>query len=1172
MDKTKRKFLSPLNMLLVGILLCYPTNHVFAQTSGVQSVTQQESKIITGRVVDEFGDPLIGVSVTIQGTSEGTITDVDGNYSIRVGGDHQVLQFSYVGHYTTTRPADRNRINVTLREDTKLLDELVVVGFGTQRRANLTGAVSSVDVGRTLADRPVADVGRNLQGTVPGLFISAPSGEVGSELVVNIRGGIASLVGSSTPLILLDNVEIPSLDLINPDDVESITILRDAAAASIYGARASLGVILITTRQGARTDRISVNYSNNFSWADVARPINMAGIDGLEYSIEAMRRVGAARTGVFWTLCEESFALAQQWQTIHGGTVGPHAPFVYGRDWYVASDGFRRGLRLFDPMDYMIKRWTPAQTHNLSLSGRSGRTQYHIALGYFHQTGVLKAAERDDFTRYNASTRLTTEVNSWLTLRSGFLYSLRNRSMPFTNVINAANNHWGQLYRWSPMFPFGDDEHGNIMRSPAQQAQQANQSTRMDNYMNYTVGATITFTPNWNLVADYTYTTDARTINRLGTRYEFAQTWFDTAHGPRFDEYGNRVFVNNLGQVVSPSAPGAMPAYLLQVVQDPVPGTGIDHIFRSSRWHQMHTANIFSTYNWKLNETNEFTFMAGTNIVAHTTMFHSSQRNHLIDLINPSFNRAIGEQFVTGSDLWGAQLGFFGRINYAYDNRYLLEMNLRRDGSSNFPTHLQWRTFPSASAGWVITEESFMESLQPTLNFGRIRASWGVIGDQTVPPDLFLSTIAFNNNSLWLTNGQLTSMFRTPVMVQPDIGWQDFETLNFGIDVRLLSSALGVSFDWYRRDTREMITAGLTLPHAAGSPTPRGNFSHLRTTGWELAIDYNRRFRNGLTLHGLFTMSDAVTYIHDFDRNAPKFFGATQYWKGKRLGDIWGFETDGLFQWDDFVYTVDAQGNRHLVEIFVPFDPNNPDGGGALMWQLRGDDPTYAPRLQTPADFRFGPGDVRYVSQTGGNRVDWGNRTADDPGDMIVIGNTLPRFVYGFRFGGDYRGFDFSMLWQGVASRQIWGDGALAVPGYNTADGAMPQAIAGNFWREDRTDAFYPRPWNVGAVAWGPTAMANTHPNDRFLLNMAYLRLKNLAIGYSFSPELLRHVHLTRARVFVALENFLTFDNLRGLPIDPESVPDFRGDGMHNLTYNAVRIGVGAPVFRNVSFGMQVTL
>jgi len=1183
----KQRFFSFFGMLLLGAFMFYPTNVVFAEP---QAAAQQESRIITGRVVDEVGEPLIGVTVTVRGTGQGVITDIDGNYSIRVQGNNQVLYFSFVGFNTQTQPANRSVINVVLTEDLGVLGEVVVVGFGAQRRANLTGAVSSVDVERTLSDRPIGDVGRMLQGTVPGLNISVPTGELGADAVMNIRGGFASFQPGATPLIMLDGVEIPNLTLVNPDDIESISVLRDAAASSIFGTRAAFGVILITTRRGAATDRVNVSYSNFFAWSSRATPLNMATMDGVEYAWAAAQRVGNTATGWPISINAESIQRTREHYARYG-IMSINEPYTFGRDWFV-SGGTVRGVRLFDPLDHIIQDWTPSQSHNLTVSGRSGNTQYHVALGVVSQQGLLRTADIDDFTRYNASTRITTKLHDRVTFRSGFLYSQRVRRDPHAGV--GTSDPWLSVYRWGPLYPFGFDQHGNELRGMDQEVRQANTRVRQSTFMNYNVGLTIDLTNNWNIVADYTYTQETMLWNRPGTRFFAVNTWGITPLEWR-DEDGNRVFVNREGQVVPAGTPGAEAGFTL-----PLPstytgaGSALDGIRRDSRHHQMHTANIFTTYNLRLQDIHDFTFMAGTNIVASNGMSHWVDRRRLLNLDNPSFDRATG----TGDDLtgggmdwWSSQLGFFGRINYVLNSRYLFEVNLRSDGSSNFPSHLQWHWFPSASAGWIVTEEKFMEGLQPYLSFLRPRVSFGAIGNQNVPNTIFLPTMANVANSGWLRGSTQNLMIRPPGLWQDDITWETIRTLNFGLDARFFNNRLGVAGDWYQRDNINAIVTGPVLPLTAGAGAPQGNFAQLRTRGWELAIDYTHRFRNGLSINMMGTFSDDVTYIHDF----PEAIRSTANWnnqrgaffKGQRIGNIWGYQTDGLFQWSDFA--VGHDGNLQQVWVhpqtgnvrFQSNTPNNP-GGYVLMNKLIGtqegllaNNPlpnglAYAPILQNHGLFMFGPGDVRYRDRTGSGLVGPGAGTVDDPGDMVVIGNSLPRFNYGFRFGADFRGFDFSMFWQGVGRRHLWGDGALAVPGYNASDGSMPQAIAGDFWSETNTNAFWPRPFDMTLTAGGATDIANYHRSDRFLLNMAYLRLKNITFGYSLPQDILRPLHISRARVHVSLENFLTFDRLRGLPIDPETVPGHNWDGGGAMNFN--RVGVGTPMMRQAAVGLQITL
>jgi TonB-linked SusC/RagA family outer membrane protein len=1100
------------------------------------------------------------VGVSVQGSTVG-LTDVNGRYSVSVANDNAVLTFSYLGYKAVTAVAKNSVINITMEEDATSLDEVVVVGYGLQKKENLTGAVASVDVAKTLDSRPIADVGRGLQGAVGGLSIVIPNGEVGSDPVIRIRGQIASInsTASSSPLILLDNVEIPSISLINPDDIESISVLKDASSASIYGAKAALGVVLINTKKGAKTDKVSVSYSNNFAWSKVAKDIDMATLDGLEYAVSAIERIGSNVTGAFYSLNRTSYERSKEWVEKYGSSIGANDPTLYGRDWY--WDGTRKyGVRLYNAYDHMVDEWTPTQTHNLSVNGRSGKTQYNIGLGYLDQTGLLKTAKEDKFDRYNATAKVSTDINKYVTVRAGFLYSQRTKSYPYmTNSTTA--DPWLYIYRWGPLQAFGADEDGHPLRSPAAEGAQANTATRRNNYMNANLGFTLNFTQDWSLEGDYTFSNNEYLDNRPGTRYTAADTWSNPVL--KKDADGNQIYVNNEGTVVPAGSAGAQPAYQLPYTTYTGVGANPDHIRRESENKQQHTYNLYSTYNLNLNDANQFKFMAGLNIVESKTVNVWAQKTELLDYTNPQFALAVGTQTNGGNTYWESQAGFFGRINYAFNQKYLLEANLRYDGSSKFPSSLKWRYFPSFSAGWRASEETFMTWAQPALSTLKFRGSWGVIGDQTVSSSLYVPTLGYYN-STWLNGATKFSYYGTPSPVDGNITWQDFETLDFGVDARFLKNELGVSFDWYQRYTRNMIAPGITLPFAYGASAPVGNYAELRTKGWEFELDYNHRFKNGIGFNAKISVSDAMTDITDYVEGATKGLSASSYWKGKHYGDIWGYKVAGLYQNDDFEH--DASGN--LIIVNVPVDPKNPAVTKA-MYKLKGDNPVYQPFVESPSNFRFGPGDVKYVDVNGDGRINNGDNNADNPGDLTVIGNTTPRYQYGIRLGADYKGFDFSVFFQGIGKRSVWGDGALAVPGYNVSDGAMAQTFAGNFWREDRTDAYYPRPYNIGAVAGGSTVSGNTQVSDRFLLNMAYLRLKNITLGYSLPDNLIRKVTLSKARVYASLENIATWDNLRGLPIDPEVINGYSMFDTSN--YNSSRTGVGAPMFKNVSLGIQLT-
>jgi TonB-linked SusC/RagA family outer membrane protein len=1132
--------------------------------SGGVVENQQTQITVQGKVADTSGEPLIGVSVTVKGTTNGTLTDTDGAYSITVPSGATLI-FSYVGYKAQSiAVGDRKTINVTMQEDSQIMDEVVVVGYGTQKKANLTGAVSSVDVAKTLENRPVSDVGRSMQGAIPGLTIVIPSGEVGSDPTFRIRGQIGSInaTSKSNPLILLDNVEIPSLTLVNPDDIESISVLKDAAASSIYGAKAAFGVILITTKKGAKTEKVSVQYSNNFSWSKVAKDIDMATIDGLEYTMQAMDRVGASIKGAFWAVNRESYERSREWYQKYGN-LGVDDPMVYGRDWYV--DGANKmGVRLYNAYDYMVQEWTPTQTHNLSVSGMTDKLNYSIGLGYFAQDGLMKTAKKDMFERYNATAKLSSQISKFITVRSGFMFSQGTKFYPYmTNSVTA--DPWLYLFRWGPLQPFGMDENGNPVRSPASEGAQANTATRQTNYLNVNLGATVNFTKDWNLEFDYTFANREFLWERPGTRYTAADSWSGAV--ARADENGNRIYVDRDGNVVSEGATGAMPAYQLPYTTYTGKGANPDHIRRQSENEQQHTFNAYTTYNLNLAGNHAFKFMTGLNVVKSKRKNHWSQKTELQDYTNPQFGLATGTQTVGGDTFWESQAGFFGRVNYAFSQKYLVEANLRYDGSSKFPQELKWRWFPSFSAGWRASEESFMKWARPALNSLKFRGSWGSIGDQTVSNTIYVSTLSYLNSN-WIDGSTKFPYYRTPAPVDRNNTWQNIETLDFGVDAVLFND-FSITFDWFRRDTRNMIIPGLTLPYTFGAPEPVGNYGSMKTSGWEIALDYNHRFANGLGVNAMFTLSDAETFITGFDESAVQDITSTspKWWKGKRYGDIWGYKVDRLYQKDDF--EQDASGN--LIIIQVPVNPNDPNSPVRDMYKLKGDNPVYQPFVQNSADFKFGPGDVKYKDLDGDGRINNGDGTADKPGDMVVVGNSTPRYNYGFRLGADYKGFDLQLFFQGVGKRSIWGDGALAIPGYNASDGAMAQAIAGDFWREDRTDAFYPRPYSLDAVGGTDIRKNNTQVSDRYLLDMSYLRLKNVTFGYSLPANLIRKAYLTKARIYMSLENIYTWDKLRGLPIDPEVTNGVSMWDTDNDNYNSGRTGVGAPMFKNVSFGVQLT-
>ncbi len=746
---------------------------------------------------------------------------------------------------------------------------------------------------------------------------------------------------------------------------------------------------------------------------------------------------------------------------------------------------------------------------------------------------------------------MTSEFNKYITFNAGAIYSKRTKSYPYTTT--SAIDPWYYLYRWGPQYPMGYDNNGKELRSPASEYRQANTATQEKNYTNINLGTHLTFTSNWTADIDYSHANEEYNWLRPGIRFNGADTW--SAPAMRKDAAGNTVYVNNNGDVVPSTQLGAMAGYDLVYKTYTAVGGSPDNINRQSTNSQRNTINAFTTYNLKINDANQFKFMAGLNRVSYVEENHWGQVTSLLDFNNVQFGSASGNQTAGGGKFWESQLGVFGRVNYSLKDRYLLEANLRYDGSSKFPTDMRWRLFPSFSAGWRASEEAFMEWSKPVLSSLKFRASYGVIGDQTVSNSLYTSTLGSFTQSSWLDeNGNKIYYVNAPTEVVADVTWQDIATLDIGVDGRFLNNDLGFTFDWYQRETRNMLVPQDGIPSTFGTVAPIGNYGNLRTRGWELSVDYNHRFANGLGINSTFTLSDATTEVTEYGSSTS----ISGWYNGKTYGEIWGYSTDRLYQKDDFEYGA----NGKLIPIVLTA-ANGAKNAGKKAYKLKGTNPIYQAYLQS-GTFMFSPGDVMFKDLDGDGQISDGSATVGSHGDKKVIGNTTPRYEYGFRFGADYKGFDFSVFFQGVGKRDMWGSSSTTLAGFNTADGAIASRFCSDYWTEENTDAFYPRPWNMA----NSTDAYNMRPQDRYLLDMSYLRLKNVTLGYTMPESILKKTWIKKTRVYMSLENAYTWDHLNGMPIDPEIVA---GEGfLSSDNYQAGRAGISTPAFKTFSVGLQL--
>ena len=1148
-----------------GIRYEFTTNkYIVLSRSSIQdnkNTSPDGKTVITGTVTDKTGEPLVGATVMQKGTKNGVITNFDGEYTIEapIG---SALIVSYVGYESKEVKATKNA-RIILDDDSQLLKETVVVGYAVQKKANLTGAVASVDASKQFEGRVISDVGRGLQGAVAGLTVTDPQGEVGSNPKMKIRGAIGSYEGGSSPLILLDNVEIPSLQVVNPDDIESITILKDAASASIYGSKGAFGVVLLTSKKGAKTDKVSFSYTGNFAWENLSKDYDMAGVNGLQYMLDCRARekdsshtghysYDGLYTGSYFRVSEQSLQMTKDWIEKYG-SMGADDPVVYGRDWFYES-GRIYGIRPYNIYDYIIRENAPSTKHNITVNGKKGNTTFNIGLGYLSQDGMFSTCT-DNFKKYNASVKLETEVNKFLTIRGGMMYSTFNKKYPFLTE-SGSDGPWIYLYRWSPLMAMGYNEDGEIIRSAQSATMQAGTQSQKTNYSSVNMGVTITPLKNWQIKADYTYYNKEYIATLPGSTLS-AASYRDTPVVRR-DANGNKIYVNNAGQVVSEDAEGAMLSYKLPYMAN-YNGADKPNLFKRNHENSYsHTLNAYTDYTLRLMDVHDFKFMVGMNLTTYDASSQYTQVTELTNFENPQFAFGTGTWTGGGGASWSSQLGYFGRLNYIYADKYLFEANLRYDGTSKFPTDMRWKWFPSFSAGWRVSEEKFMEWTKPVISSMKVRGSWGSIGDQTVSSSLYIPTMSTGFSSWIGGNGTRVFYVNTPSAISASISWQKIETLGVGVDLRLLNNELGVTFDWYQRDTKNMIvpTDGVnTITY--GASAPKANNGQLRTKGWELSIDYNHRFANGLGIYGQFNIAD--------NKSVVKKFGDTKnlsdWYVGKEYGEIWGFKVDRLYQWDDF--ETDANGNLIYRELTAA-DTDDQDCIGKFSYILKpnadGSKPVYQSYFEG-SSFHFGPGDVKYKDVDGNGKLTKGTKTIGEHGDLVKIGNSTPRLEYSFRLGADWKGFDLSLMFQGIGKRKIWGQGPLCIAGYKYSDGCMAAAIADDYWREDHTDAFYPAAMGMGSG----NDSYNFMVNDRYILNMAYLRLKNLTFGYTMPYALTSKIGVDKARLYFTAENLLTWDHLRGLPIDSEVET-----GNTYFGSPQDRTGVGTPTFKTVSIGIQL--
>lgn len=1050
---------------------------------------------VSGEVLDTDGLPLPGVNVFVENTSTGTVTDFDGNFSLKIPDDNDiVLVFSSLGfQQQKIRKGDKTTFNVTMQTDTEGLDEVVVVGYGSQKRSNVTSAISTVDA-EILDSRPVTDVGRGLQGASPGVTITAPTGQIGQNPVIRLRGNVGTLSpggGGAQPLILVDNVEVSSLQAINPQDIENISVLKDAASTSIYGARAAWGVILITTKNGRKNQAPTVNYSNNISWSTPTnRPTVAPAADGAEMAFAAVRRrIPSLEAFGLVNMYLDDLAIEKMrdWEEQYGDQ-DLSDEMVLGRDFEI-RDGRLFFYRPWSPQKMFVREWAPQQKHDLSVSGGSEKTSYYVGLGYLDQGGVYKT-NPDEFERYNLNLSVSTSITDWMEVRAKVLHTNSKTTEPFA-FGSATYDAWYYTTRWPAYYPYGTYE-GKPFRSHINEVTQANMNEDDRSLTRINLGTTITPLENLAINFDYTYDAVDRHEHQVGGSVSAYNFW---ATGP-------------------------------DLAYEPYTSSAYDRVVYNSSWSRRNTAKAYATYDLNIEDDHEFEVTLGGDAEEFELWGQNSQRRDLLNPDQGELDLATGDQFVSGNrDHW-TTLGAFARINYSYKEKYLLNLNARYDGSSRLSADEKWAMFPSMSAGWIVSKEDFMDPLDPVLSFFKLRGSYGSVGNQNTRISNIYRTMSSYNSS-WLIDGENQLAVGTPGALPADLTWETVTTLDLGFDARFFRDKLGASFSWYERTISDMHSAGVTLPNSFGTSAPIRNYGEIQTKGWELELDFSHTFDNGLGIN-------FKGNITDFKETVTKFANTTQgiysNYEGKVLGEIWGYETDRFFAEEDF----DSDGNLK---------------DGVASQEI----------FETNGWFEYGPGDIKYKDLNGDGEVNYGSRTVDDHGDMKRIGNSTPRYQYGIQLGANWKGFDLSMFMQGVGKRDFWANGPVFIPGYRYGEAWYDHQL--DYWTPENTNAYYPRP-NDQQQSNG--AM-NFLPQSKYLLDMSYLRMKNITLGYTIPASFTEKFQIDRFRVYMSGENLFEFTGAQ-IPVDPEV--DYTNAGLNDTS----TFGRVYPFRRSLSFGVQITL
>ena len=1027
-----------------------------------------QSQTISGSVSDAVtSEPLAGVSIVVVGSETesgvviGTQTDAMGRFNLDVPAGFTALKFSYIGFISKEQTIQGQTMNVVLEPDVLLLEEAVVVGFGTQKRANLSGAVDEVDM-EALELRSISNVTQGLQGLIPNLNIDYTAGAPGTEPIINIRG-YTSINGGS-PLILIDGIpaEARDLNLLDAQDVSSISVLKDASSAAIYGARAAFGVLLIETKRGGG-EQMNVNYTHRTSW-DTPTVIPEKVTDPYVY-MRWQENSSDATPWDYINYSDDMYAWARDRSDNPSSTdavrVNPSNTsqwqYMGNRDW----------------SEYFLSDYGMSSNNTLSLSGSTANTNYYLSGSMDNQDGALQIDD-DNFERLGIRSNVEYRLNQFFNITNLTQMTQSSRNAP--SYLSGESSSMQSFYLLAPT-SWHKNPDGTWANSAAGQlaAQLTEGGDFVDEYNKFQT----TFTLRSDIIpsllslnADYTFRSEKR-------NYDWDYKKYRIGYGPND--------VRELGNTA---------------------------VYRYRMDYDYQVLNLYASLN-KQFQNHQFSGIIGYNQESYDFYRVNTSITDVISSSLPSISLALGSTNTSDSYTGWAVQGVFGRLNYIFKDKYIVEFNGRYDGSSRFPENDRFGFFPSASLGWRLDQESFFNV--DAINVFKLRASYGTLGNQSVSDFGYIPSMSTYNNGYLVDNNRPLSI-SAPGMVSSNYTWEEVTSQNIGLDIELLESKLQFNLDLYTRDTEGMLTLGKELPSVLGTSEPNENAADLRTKGWEVAVNYrdNVNFLNDrLSFGARLTLADAQSEITSFDNPNQNL---NQYYVGAQIGEIWGLTVDGFFESEEEI-------------------TNSPDQSSMVPW---GAIPTTV-------------GSIKFADINGDGVITKGTTVAD-PGDMKIIGNSEARYRFGINLDFNYKGFDVQTFFQGIGKRDyypfhyvFWGfhqqpynGGFTHLLDYYRAADDSPEAMSQHSQKyidmglaNANTDSRYPvlQAWNMDVNTYG----AGSTPNDKYLLDASYLRWKNLTIGYRLPGEIIQSLGLSQVRVYLSGENLMEWSEISDI-VDPEAV------------------------------------